>query len=127
MLALDRRLLRRLISSLTSLQSVLVTSGSPCVGFSGAKTIALGTQDMESRLIACMPALLALLQQICPSTVHIFYLFENVPMDANEYVKACVPLLDSAIGTTSQVIDSGLISETSRERRYWTNLATSMT
>ena len=121
--AVSLRLLRELFSAFPSLQSVLVISGSPCVGFSFAKTVAEGTMDKESRLIACMPAVLAVLREVCPASAHIFFLFENVPMNANEYVKACVPLIDKAVGVTSVLIDSKLLSATSRERRYWTNLA----
>ena len=123
MTAMNIEGVRQLLQSFPNLKSVLVTSGSPCVGFSSAKTNARGTFDKASCLIACMPAFLAILKASLPSSVITFYLFENVIMDANDLVQRCVPLIDQAFNCKSTIVDSKIVSGTSRPRRYWSNLA----
>ena len=123
MAAMDIEGVRKLLQSFPNLKSVFVTSGSPCVGFSSAKAHARGTFDKASCLIACMPTFLAILRAVLPSSVITFYLFENVVMDANDLVQRCVPLIDKAINCKSIIVDSKIVSGTSRPRRYWTNLA----
>ena len=123
MAAMNIEVVRKFLKSFPNLQSVLIISGSPCVGFSPAKTHPQGTFDPASRLIACMPTFLAIIKSILSETIAVFFLFENVVMDANDLVKKCVPLIDAAVNIESAVIDSKLICGTSRPRRYWTNLA----
>ena len=115
--------LRPFLSSFSSLRSLLVGTGSPCVGFSVAKTDPRGTLDPASALVAVLPCLLAHLHALLPAEVQIFFYLENVPMDDPERILQCQHLITSCLGVPSHLLDGALISASSRRRRIWTNMA----
>ena len=117
--------MRPFLRSFSTLRSLLLSVGSPCVGFSVAKTDPRGTLDPASALVAVLPCLLAHLHALLPADVQIFFYLENVPMDEPGRILQCQQLITSCLGVPSHLLDGSLISASSRKRRIWTNMTVS--
>ena len=85
------------ISSQSPMKRGLVAGGSPCVGFSRAKTEAQGTPDRESRKIVVFPFIVAILKDRLPR-VPVVFLAENVTMDASPWTSSCQACITSCFG-----------------------------
>ena len=104
------------------MKSCLVAAGAPCVGFSEAKDDPQGTFDPASALVAILPTLLGLLNELLPESVAIFFYLENVRMEEPASILRCQELLTACLQVPSTLLDGTLISASSRKRRIWTNL-----
>ena len=109
------------LSKFSKLALILIAGGSPCVGFSRAKTSAQGTLDKESRKIVVFPLLLAILNARLPQ-VQVVFLAENVLMDATPWTSACKLLIDDCFGVKPFLGKASALTACDRDRLFWTNL-----
>ena len=109
------------LSKFSKLSLILIAGGSPCVGFSRAKTNARGTLDKESRKIVVFPLLLAILNARLPQ-VQVVFLAENVLMDATPWTSACKLLIDKCLGVQPFLGKASVLTPCDRDRLFWTNL-----
>lgn len=109
------------LSKFSKLAFILIAGGSPCVGFSRAKTSARGTLDPESRKIVVFPLLLAILNARLPQ-VQVVFLAENVLMDATPWTSACKLLIDQCFGVQPFLGKASMLTACDRDRLFWTNL-----
>ena len=108
------RNLKSLVSS-PDLASVLVISGSPCVGFTKIKKGNIGVEDRESVKIWMAVAIVAFLRANTELIIH--HLFENV--DMLEHHKAAI---SSVMGSQPTLIEAGRLCGCRRPRLYWSSL-----
>ena len=109
------------LSKFSKLALILIAGGSPCVGFSRAKSVARGTLDPESRKIVVFPLILAILNARLPH-VQVVFLAENVLMDASPWTSACKLLIDRCLGVQPFLGKASLVAHCDRDRLFWTNL-----
>ena len=114
--------IHKLIQDFPNLKSVLIIGGSPCVGFSSAKTNRRGTFDEQSKLLAVFPVAVANIRQTVKASVIVFFVLENVSMNADEFVTSCGALITKVMNVKPATINCADFSGCHRERSYWTNI-----
>ena len=109
------------LSKFSNLALILLAGGSPCVGFSRAKTNARGTLDPESQKIVVFPLILGMLSSRLPQ-IPVVFLAENVTMDATAWTLECKRLISECFGVQPFPGRATLIAPSDRDRLFWTNL-----
>ena len=114
--------LQALLLAHPSILSILITGGSPCVGFSAAKVNGKGIDDSESRKMWVMPVIITQARNLLASRGRgsfVAFILENVRMKP-----ACEQAVSRTMGVPALPIDAGLVCACARPRLFWTNLVT---
>ena len=115
----DQGKIHSLLSQFPNLKFVIVSSGSPCQGFSQANPKAKGIMDHRSCLVAAIPAIIRKLYEFKQSQaphLRIFTICENVAMKVQDK-----RIMNRLLGSEPIQINNGDISCQDRTRLYWTN------
>jgi hypothetical protein len=119
-------LFRGILSQLPELSVILTVSGSPCVGFSRARSSRQGIRDPESSKLWTVPVALSRLRlltnEMFITPVQIIFLVENVDMSENASDIANRDALSRTFGVEPVLLRAGYRCMTDRLRQYWTNL-----
>jgi hypothetical protein len=117
---------KSLLSQLPLLELIVVSSGSPCVGFTRAKANHQGIKDPESEKIWVLPTSVSRLDAICkkyhPKPVVITYVGENVDMKDTPEDRANRDAISDTMKVAPEVIQASNRCATVRQRSFWTNL-----
>jgi site-specific DNA-cytosine methylase len=108
-----------LLSQFPNLKFVIISTGSPCQGFSQANPKAKGILDHRSCLAAAIPIIIKQIYDFKRSQVHhlqIFSICENVMLRSRDKL-----IMNRLLGSEPIQINNGDISCQDRNRMYWLN------
>ena len=122
----DDAFFKSLLSQLPELRLILVSSGSPCVGFTRAKTNRQGIKDPESEKLWVLPAAVARLDLLCKSlfseVVNIAFICENADMTETPDDLRNRQAISDTLKVEPLVIQASKRCACDRIRSFWTNL-----
>ena len=115
----DQGKIHSLLSQFPNLSVVIVSTGSPCQGFSQANPKAKGIFDHRSCLAAAIPNIIRKIYEFKQSqaiNLRIFTICENVVMQPRDK-----QIMNRLLGSEPIQINNGDLSCQDRERFYWLN------